>query len=279
MSILKIIQQYYILSRPLNVLISMLSVWVATIIAGDIFISETIILACLCAGFITSGANIINDIFDVEIDKINKPQRLIASGIVSNQMAWIFFIFSYLSGLFFSLLAGTELLIIAFVFAGLLYWYSFRLKRIMLWGNFIVSLATGFAFIFGAVAAGDWQAGIIPAIFAFLFHFGREIIKDMEDISGDKASHAKTFPIIKGYRASAILVITLFTILIMLTIIPYILHIYNLFYLIIVILGVDSVLIVISAKIWKKQSRHTLGRISLVLKLNMFIGLIAIYLG
>jgi geranylgeranylglycerol-phosphate geranylgeranyltransferase len=227
----------------------------------------------------TAGANIINDLFDLEIDRINKPERLLASGKVSIWQGKLFFICSYATGIFFSLIAGRELFFIALIFAALLYWYSFKLKRVMLWGNFIVSLATGFAFIYGALAAQNWKAGIIPAIFAFFFHFGREIVKDMEDVLGDSVNNAKTLPVIRGYKTSAMVVIILFGLLIILTIIPYILDIYNLIYLIIVIIGVDCVLLAVSILIWKQQKPQMLHKISLILKIDMVVGLLAIYLG
>jgi geranylgeranylglycerol-phosphate geranylgeranyltransferase len=273
------IYYYFKLSRPLNVLISMLSIWVAAIIASGFVFSTVLLLAIATAGLITAGANIINDIFDVEIDRINKPQRLIAAGVVPVSCAWFYFGFSYGAGLLIAWIAGIDLFLFACLFALLLYWYSARLKRMVLWGNAVVSLSTGFAFIYGAMAVNNWEAGVIPAIFAFCFHFGREIIKDMQDVSGDSSEHANTFPIRYGRKKSVLLVNIIFGVLIILTIIPYILNIYNARYLAVVIAGVDVVLLSVSIVLWMKYDPVFLGKISHLLKLDMFIGLLAIFLG
>lgn len=271
---------YYVkLSRPLNVLISMLSIWVAAIIASGFEFTIVLLLAIATAGLITAGANIINDIFDVEIDRINKPQRLIAAGAVPVSCAWFYFGFSYGAGLLIAWIAGIDLFLFACLFALLLYWYSARLKRVVLWGNAVVSLSTGFAFIYGAMAVNNWKAGIIPAVFALFFHFGREVIKDMQDVSGDSSEHAHTFPIRYGRKKSVLLVNIIFGVLIILTIIPYILHIYNATYLVVVIAGVDVVLLSVSIVLWLKYDPVFLGKISHLLKLDMFIGLLAIFLG
>ncbi len=273
------IRNFIILSRPLNVIIAIATILIAALVSGNFQWNEKLLYACLTAGLITCGANIINDIFDVEIDRINKPGRSLPSGKITIQTATIYFIISYSAALVFAVLSGWRMMLIAIVIAGLLFSYSAYFKRTVLWGNIIVSFSSAVAFVYGAMAVGDWRAGIIPLVFAFLFHFGREIIKDMQDLKGDLSQKAITFPGKFGITNSALLVTVLFLLLVGLTFVPYIFSIYNLSYLIIVLLGVDSVLISVSIMIWFRRDEKTLGKVSHLLKLDMFVGLLCIYIG
>ncbi|MGD9489290.1 MAG: geranylgeranylglycerol-phosphate geranylgeranyltransferase [Calditrichaceae bacterium] len=273
------LRHYLKIIRPLNVLISIISIWVAALISSQFHVNTRLILGGLVAALITCGANIINDIYDIQIDRINKPGRLLPSGAVSTETAWKFFYFSYGLALIIAVFSGWDMFFVASLVAACLYWYSAVLKRTILWGNIMVSFSTGVAFIYGAMAVYDWPAGIIPGIFAFFFHFGREIIKDMQDIEGDLSENAVTFAGKKGMKSSIALVNLIFILLITLTIVPYILNIYNLTYLFVVVFGVDLVLLIVSISIWKWNDHSALGKWSHLLKLDMVVGLIAIYLG
>ena len=76
------------------------------------------------------------------------------------------------------------------------------MKRIILLGNFIVAFLTGLAFIYGGIAVNNFKYAVIPAIFAFLINFIREIVKDMEDIEGDKSAGIFSFPYLYGFKRS-----------------------------------------------------------------------------
>ncbi|HHE54547.1 MAG TPA: hypothetical protein ENL21_02110 [Caldithrix abyssi] len=279
MCLIQHLKNFWRLSRPLNVFIAMLTILVAAFISPQFHLNYKLYLAILISGLMTAGANIINDIYDIEIDRINKPNRPLPSGKVTVKEAWIYFTLSYSGAIVLSYFCGRAMFAIAFVIGLLLIVYSMRLKRTVLWGNLTVSLATAVAFIYGALAVEDWQSGIIPAVFAFLFHLGREIIKDMQDLEGDVQHQSITFPARFGVRTSVLLVNFVFVLLIVLTFLPYIQNIYNDVYLWVVTLGVDLVLISVSLFLWFKNDRITLGRISHLLKLDMLVGLAAIYLG
>ena len=278
-SLLKHIFYFYNLSRPLNVLITIITILIAAIITGKFTFTSSLIYAIITAAFIAAGANIINDIFDVEIDKINKPNRILPAGKISLQHAWLYFSIAYLTGLIFAVLSDIIMLIIAVVIAVLLYLYSAYLKRTIIWGNLAVSMAAATAFLYGAQAVSHWMYGIIPAVFALFFHFGREVVKDMQDMDGDLAYNAVTFAGRFGKQKSVLLINITFVILIVLTLIPYFLGIYNQFYLWIVVLGVDFVLAGICIVLWMYNDRSSLGKISHLLKLDMLIGLLSIYVG
>ncbi|NOX88256.1 MAG: UbiA family prenyltransferase [Calditrichaeota bacterium] len=267
------------ISRPLNVFIAFLTIWIAAFISPDFHLNYKLILGSIAAALITCGANIINDIFDVEIDRINKPDRPLPGGTVSIREAWIYFSVSYVLAFILAAFCDARMFAVAVIIGILLIVYSAWLKRTVLWGNLTVSLATAVAFIYGAMAVGDWKIGLIPATFAFFFHLGRELIKDMQDLEGDLKNKSVTFPGKFGIKSSIVLVNIIFIFLIPLTVLPYILQVYGFVYLMIVILGVHTVLIFTNVFLWIRNDRVTLGRISHLLKLDMLIGLIAIYFG
>lgn len=273
------LKNFYRLSRPLNVLIAFLTIEIGAFLAKGDLHSRPVLLAALTAAFTMAAANMVNDIYDLEIDRINKPQRLLASGRVSLKLATVYAAIAIAIALLLAAFNGWAMFSLATIIAVLLYFYDRLLKRTVLWGNLAVSLCGGLAFIYGAMAAGHWQRGIIPFGFAFLFHLGREIIKDMQDVKGDSAAQALTFPARFGRRASVALVNLVFLLLVVFTILPYILSIYNKAYLFTVLFGVDSILMAVSVLLWFTSEPAALGKLSHLLKLDMLVGLIALYIG
>lgn len=278
-SIIQKISNYIMLSRPVNVVIAFITIIIAAGISGPLIPIKNVILAALSASFITIGANVINDYFDIEIDRVNKPKRLLASGKISKHNALLFFCASYLVAWIIALFINIEMFAISFISGIVLFFYSYKYKRVVLWGNFIVSFISGLAFIYGGLAVNRANEAIFPAAFAFFFHFGREIIKDIQDIEGDKPHGVVTYPIKYGVRKSLILTNLIFTFLIIFTLLPYFLGYYGIYFLLIVVFGVHSVLIFVVITGWSNPSPHNLGRLSTLLKIDMLIGLFAIYMG
>jgi len=270
---------FFLLSRPLNVLITFASVFVATLLCDISPDWVAVLLACTSAAMVAAAANAINDYFDLEIDSINKPERPLPAGLVSQKQAIVMAVFCFVVGISLGALINVFALVIVVTFSVILYFYSAFFKGTVLLGNAIVSLSTAFAFIYGGVAVRHPERAIIPAVFAFFMHFGREIIKDMEDVHGDNQLHANTLPVLYGMRPAQWLVSLLFVTLLILTLLPFLLNIYGLYYFVTVMLGVNSVLIAIIFMIWKNTSTKMLHRLSVLLKADMPIGLLAIYLG
>jgi geranylgeranylglycerol-phosphate geranylgeranyltransferase len=228
---------------------------------------------------ISAGGNSINDFFDLEIDRINKPYRPLPKGEISRSWALPFSIALFLSGMALSLLIGGLGLLVAFAASGLLIAYSWFLKKRFLWGNLTVSSVCALAFLYGGLATDDFRLSMVPAGFALVFHLGREVLKDIEDRNGDLASGASTVPIQLGVNFSLWLCTLVFGFLVILTIFPYVLEIFSWPYLLVAIPGVDSVLIYVIWSMWHNRSRSNLHRLSNILKVDMLIGLAAIYAG
>ena len=276
---MKSIAGYLKLARPQNGLIVALSVMVGAAVSAPIESWPKVILACLSACLISAGGNSINDFFDLEIDRINKPYRPLPRGEISPPSALIFSAALFLLGVVASLWIRPLSLMVALLVCGLLALYSSFLKKKLLWGNLTVALVSGSAFFYGGIATSDFTLSLVPAGFAFLFHLGREVLKDAEDVKGDSHWGASTLPVKLGVNFSLGLSTLVFSLLIILTLFPYLYRIFSVAYLIVVILGVDTVLAYVIWSMWRNQSSPNLHRLSNLLKADMLLGLAAIYLG
>lgn len=265
--------------RPLNCLLAGVSILIGGIVTGSIGPVLNLVLAAVSGMLICAGGNSINDYFDIEIDKINKPLRPLASGMITPTHAFIFSLLLFISGFILSFFINVTCIIIAGITSVLLYLYSSKLKRTVLFGNAAVAFISGLAFVYGGVAVGNIGKALIVGIFALLYHFAREIVKDVEDKKGDSSAGIKTYPIIYGNRAALLLISFILILLIIVTIIPYFLDIFSIYYLIIVVVGVDLFLIYVIVSIWHDHGVKNLTRLEVMMKINMLIGLAAVYAG
>jgi len=271
---------YLRISRPVNALITFLVISVACIISiyGDYSVLK-IILAGLSGALTASAGNVINDYFDIEIDKVNRPHRVLPKGELTLKEALNFYIFLTGIALLFSVFISLLALLEVFFAAALLFLYSYRIKRIPLLGNFVVAFLTGFAFIYGGIAVNNVEAAMIPALFAFLINFIREIVKDMEDIEGDKQQGINSYPAVHGFKKAKTLIVFITIVLIILTVFPFIQELYKIEYFLVVMIFVNPLLVYIIKSLFDDDSNKNLNKLSNLLKLNMVIGLTAIFLG
>lgn len=166
--------------------------------------------------FIAAGGYIINDYFDVNIDQINKPDRMVVDRSISRRgaMFWHFLLTN--TGIVLSFIAawphGHYLIPFLNIGAATLLWfYSTTFKKQLLVGNIIISLLTAwviiilFLFSWKGMNNGSLElrtklfrlAGLY-AVFAFIINLIREVVKDMEDLEGDMRYGCKTMPIAWG---------------------------------------------------------------------------------
>jgi geranylgeranylglycerol-phosphate geranylgeranyltransferase len=160
----------------------------------------------------------------------------------------------------------------------ILYWYSAVFKRTIFIGNLVVAIMTGMAFIYGAVIVGNPNRAVVPALFAFLINIVREVIKDIEDMEGDRKDNANTLPVRYGPKPALWVASVSIVLLIATTIAAYQLDVYTVYFLYPVLI-VDVLLVAVLIGMWKDQSPSTMNRLSNGLKLCMVVGLVAIYLG
>lgn len=156
---------------------------------------------------IAAGGYIINDYYDIKIDIINKPKRVIIGKLLKRRIAIFAHSFFNFLGIALGLFAGWKIAAIAFISAFMLWLYSNSLKRMPLVGNITVSLLTFLSvFLVGIYFEKNLDLIFIFSVFAFFISLIREIIKDMEDVRGDSAFGCKTLPLVIGIRKTKIII-------------------------------------------------------------------------
>lgn len=147
-------------------------------------------------------ANAHNDIVDFEIDKINRPKRPLPSGKISIEQAYTIAFICFFWAMILGVMAGWKFAVLFAVVGVLSFVYNKYLKKLPLVGNFAVALLTCTPIFIPIIKITAFSQLIILAFFAFILTFAREIIKDIEDMAGDKALGLKTFPLLFGIKPS-----------------------------------------------------------------------------
>ncbi len=266
------------LTRPLNCLIAALSVYIGAFTFDQHGPTLELLAAALSAALIAAAGNAFNDVRDVAIDRINRPARPLPEGKLSQRAAVYFSCALAFIGLAWAWWLGPLTGWLASAIVGALAIYSISLKNTSFWGNLCIALIGALAFPYGALALGGLGRSWIPAGFALLFHLGREIVKDIEDMAGDRAVGARTLPLAWTPRQAAHLASLIFLFLIALTTWPWIADLYGHAYLIIVAL-VDFLLLYVIFKLQHTRAQLAHFRLAEYLKAGMLLGLVSIIAG
>jgi geranylgeranylglycerol-phosphate geranylgeranyltransferase len=213
---------FFTLTRPVNSLVAGLAAILAYLIDTGTVIPQTLFLFAIVT-LITAAGNVINDFFDVKIDTINRPDRPIPSGAVSRAAARVFAVTLFLAGILVSFFTNPLCIGIAVVNSLILIAYAGKLKRTPLLGNITVAYLSASIFLFGGALNG-WNglAHIIPiAAITFFAMLSRELVKDAEDVEGDKAGDADTVPIRIGIKKTSRLALISTVLAVAASFIPY----------------------------------------------------------
>ena len=277
--------------RPINDIMGSLTVIIGILVTrtGISFerIIINIILGALTYFFIAGSGMVINDIYDIEIDKINRPERPIPRGAITLPQAKYLFVGVFLLGITISIIHSIVfnllfLNVIIAIFFGFMGWvYAKWGKRSGFFGNIIVSLSFSVGFIYGAIL----NSSIIPIYIYFFFLnsiFGllsREIIKGCEDIEGDKELGVNTLAIKIGLKKTPyIAMISAFLSILFFILAAFTELINRLAFSISMIFGILVVFYAAILMPKKNLEKKDFSKISLLLKIGMFLGLIAIIL-
>ena len=150
---------------------------------------------------IAAAGYVINDYYDVKIDLINKPERVVIGKGISRRYAIFFHTALSITGVGIGFTLNWKIGLVNFFSSFLLWLYSNALKRLPFVGNLAVALLTGLSvFIVNLLFPPLHLLVIVYALFAFFIALLREIIKDTEDLKGDDTFGCKTLPIIWGVR-------------------------------------------------------------------------------
>jgi 4-hydroxybenzoate polyprenyltransferase len=171
---------------------------------------KNLFIITLSTVLIAASGYIINDYYDIKIDLINKPQRVVIGRYIKRRWALLINQIFNCSGILLGLLVNRKVALINLFAVFCLWLYANKLKRLAFWGNLMVAILTGFSLLILAVYYPGHQREVwVYASFSFFITLIREIIKDMEDLKGDEKHGCKTLPIIWGIARTKILVYTL----------------------------------------------------------------------
>jgi len=256
-----------------------------------------LVFASLC---IAAAGYIINDYFDLNIDRINKPQKMIVEKIIRRRWAIAWHMVLSAIGILISFYVGWRnnhnlLLGFANTICVMLLWvYSTTFKKKLLSGNIIISLLTGWVVLVLYVAEMDrfffssdpevkraiariFKLTILYAGFAFIISLIREVIKDIEDMPGDSKYGCRTMPIVWGLNVSKVFISTWLVVLIVAILIlqVYILQYrwwWSIGYSIVFVL---TPLLFIFGKLFRAKSPDDFHQLSNWVKLTMMMGIIS----
>ena len=248
--------------------------------------------------FVAAGGYIINDYFDLNIDQINKPDKVMIDKYISRR--WAIFFHSFLSiasvviGIYIDKQTGIHLLGLAnFVYGLLLFIYSLSLKKKLLAGNLLIACLLAWVIVVITLCEGNQftllghhrivntqkllRYTILYAGFAFVINLIREVVKDMEDVEGDRKYGCRTMPIAWGINSTKVFVgvwlVVLIAILILLQF--YALQSQWWFFTIYCVVAVIAPLISAFKKLSKAQTPKEYHEISSLIKIIMFTGILS----
>ena len=265
--------------RPFNMILCIISVLIAAFLINGLsshLLPYTILVVLCFAG----ASNILNDIFDVRIDEINQPERVLPSGRLKIIEALFIMSILYVIGI----LACTYLLplgqkIALITVLPLLVLYTPLFKRFPFIGNLVIGSIIGLVFIFteGSIN-GNADKMWIPFLLATALSTIRELCKDAEDMEGDSTDNLQTFPKKFGLISTLWLLRILSVALCFFAIIPGVNGYYGVSYLITLILGVEIPLLFCVFMILGKNSCSSdYSRGAMILKGITIMGMFVIF--
>ena len=277
---------YLTLLRPLNAVMAGVGVFIGGVVAagGDILeldVFTRVVLAYLAAFFATGAGNALNDIVDAETDRVNHPERPIPSGKLTKEQVKRVVFLGYTLTLILAAVINYLNLGIAILNISLMIGYELSLKKKGLVGNLIVSYLTASVFLFGGVAtlengpimdmltSDNTRVTIILALLAFLASAGREIIKDIEDMEGDK--DRLTFPMKIGKKRAGFFAGGLIIIAVGFSWVPYYLEILGKVYLALVLVADGTFVYSAAMAIQNPARSQKIAKIAMLVALVAFL--------
>ncbi|MDA4132774.1 MAG: geranylgeranylglycerol-phosphate geranylgeranyltransferase [Thaumarchaeota archaeon] len=269
---------YFSILRPVN------CAMIGFAVIVGIFVSKppSLHLDSLVLGFVTGFAicaysMVINDYYDIEVDRVNQPGRPLPSGAISMKAALTL----ALAMLALGVLASVVLLNLAAVGIALLYallsWlYNFRAKKYGLPGNVIVASSLAIPFIYGGVVSGGSVTSsllLFMAGTAFLSGVGREVVKAMADTVGDEKRGIRSFARVYGMRSAALLGAGFFLASVVSSLLPLVLISVSVFYRVGVVVP-DVVFVYLAYAILRKPTGEGALKVKTRALLGMLLGLI-----
>lgn len=252
-----------------NLLMAALGVAIGgVLVTGRVELPAAIVWAMLSAFGLGAVGNIANDLADVAIDRVNRPDRPLPSGAIAPLTAILLGGTLGGLGLFAAYWTGPRVFAVGLAALVLMLAYSPLLKQAGIAGNLTVAVIAALPPLYGALALGWWRPGVVPFVMGALLHFAREVVKDIEDEPGDRAALRRTLPVTHGREAAFLVAALALIVFVPASLAPWFAHWYGQRYGL-GVLVLDAVLLVF---VWRLLGRQLAGARS-ALKLAMLAGL------
>jgi geranylgeranylglycerol-phosphate geranylgeranyltransferase len=260
------------LVRPRNLVMAAAGVAVGGFLAqGRLAIPAALVWAMGSALGLGAAGNAANDLFDVEADRINRPLRPLVTGHLSPRSATTIAGVAAGLGLGAAWWVGPTLFVLGLAALAVMIAYSPLLKARGIWGNVAVAVVASLPLVYGAVAVGDWRAGLVPSALAAMLHLAREMVKDVEDVAGDLAIGRRTLPIVWGTDAGFLAAAGILALFVPAALLPWVAGWYGVRYgLVVVALDLGLAVLVV------RLARRQLAGARAALKAAMLAGLVAL---
>ncbi|MCD4828853.1 MAG: geranylgeranylglycerol-phosphate geranylgeranyltransferase [Candidatus Cloacimonetes bacterium] len=267
---------YLRILRPSNLVFIALTVLFGAFFRASVQWSLPVLAAVLSAVCIGGAGYAMNDFFDIPIDMVNRPKRVLPSGQISPRSAYLWAVFLFILGMFISLLTGLWVcVLLATLNSFLLFFYARNLKKTFLAGNIVVAYSAASTFLYGGLAAGNAANSLIIASYAFLYTIMRELVKDMEDIEGDSADGAFTLAVKLGLRRTVSISMLFCLLLVMLSLVSLGSGWLPPIFYVLLALFVVLPLLAFHTWMWRQPEQWVFARVSWWMKLDM-LALLAI---
>jgi geranylgeranylglycerol-phosphate geranylgeranyltransferase len=261
--------------RPFTSILGMAGAYIGGIVAHAPFFSTPLLLAMVVVFFVSAGSMPLNDYFDRDVDLISHPKRPIPSQRLNPKETLWFSLFLLFLAAVFSLFISWLCFSIILISIGFLYCYEVFFKNQGFIGNLFVAFLSSMSFTFGGIAVGNPFASLLLSLLTFFLFTGRELLKDVEDVKGDRFTR-RTLPMKIGEKKSIIVASFFLLTVIFLSPLPYLLHQLGIWYFI-TILFVD--LLAIYVIIQNLQDVQYTTKSVRLTRIAAAIGIIGIVLG
>ena len=268
--------------RPANSIMVGFAVIVGVAATSNSFVeifSSVSLFGFLTGFFISSFSMVSNDVYDLEVDRVNQPGRPLPSGTISVKGAWTFAIFLLLAGLAASAALGLGNFVIATIFALIGWFYNFKGKKMGMIGNSLVALSLAIPYIYGSVALQNYaiNLGYLLALTSFLAGLGREVLKGIADVEGDRIRNIRTVAITRGVTVARFLTAFLFLLAVASSALPVMFNLLGkaLFVYLPLVSIPDAIFIYLSYKVLSLREEKDSLRLKSIALAGMMLGLIA----
>lgn len=271
------------LIRVQNCLLAMAGVWVGAWMTWLQGIYFAPLVTGLAVFAVCAAGNVVNDLLDEDIDRVNHPERVIVRGSLSRRFAAALAVGLHVLAFALALVVNLAVTATVLVATVLLFGYNLYLRRIPVAGNLAVAVLAGLTFIAGGLSV-DWvltwelPGPLVPAVFAVLFHLVREIIKDARDTEGDRLAGSGSLPLAIGIRPAVTVALAVFAVLVFLTLVPVFAGWFGQWYKVIAVYVVDLPILALLIFVWGNPSPTMLSIGSSALKAGMVLGVVALLL-